>query len=234
MSAPDNGHAEGGTPEPAPAPRPSPAAKPPSGLPPASPGLTPPRSSGRRSMDGGSGRRSMDGGARRGRHMVEVPEGAERHEGLVVSRQEKVIDWLLLRPPARQLAHGCSLAAAACLHPASLHALARGRPPRLAAAGWGEMRPKAAPPQAAVAATAWRCAAHAAARPRLMATPRATSTPPPPPGLAVWLHQVQHPRGPLPPPSRKPRVDTCLECLSRLCSLASSSAAPTRAATSST
>ena len=41
----------------------------------------------------------MDGG-RRGRHAVEVPEGAERHEGLVVSRQEKVGAW---EPPALAL-----------------------------------------------------------------------------------------------------------------------------------
>lgn len=69
----------------------------PMGLPPPSPAQpgSLPRGSGRRSMDGNSrrstdgGRRSMDGG-RRGRHTVEVPEGAERHEGLVVSRQEKV------------------------------------------------------------------------------------------------------------------------------------------------
>ena len=70
----------------------------PMGLPPPSPAQpgSLPRGSGRRSMDGGNSRRSTDGGrrsidgGRRGRHTVEVPEGAERHEGLVVSRQEKV------------------------------------------------------------------------------------------------------------------------------------------------
>ncbi len=72
----------------------------PSGLPPPSPAPgSLPRGSGRRSMDAGNSRRSTDGGrrsidgGRRGRHTVEVPEGAERHEGLVVSRQEKVRCW---------------------------------------------------------------------------------------------------------------------------------------------
>ncbi|KAL4440355.1 hypothetical protein ABPG75_003356 [Micractinium tetrahymenae] len=67
---------------------PTPSPRPGSGRPPS--GLTPPRSAPRRSVDGG--RRSMDGHGtpRRGqRHTVEVPENAERHEGLVVSRQEK-------------------------------------------------------------------------------------------------------------------------------------------------
>ncbi|PSC71991.1 Cold shock domain-containing [Micractinium conductrix] len=58
----------------------------------ASPGRPPtattPRSAGRRSIDGGA-RRSIDGGRARHRHTVEVPENAEAHEGLVVSRQEK-------------------------------------------------------------------------------------------------------------------------------------------------
>lgn len=70
---PSGGGAHAG--DPTPSPRPS------SGRPPS--GLATPRSAPRRSMDGGTPRRGQ-------RHTVEVPENAERHEGLVVSRQEKV------------------------------------------------------------------------------------------------------------------------------------------------
>ncbi|KAL4429026.1 hypothetical protein ABPG77_006065 [Micractinium sp. CCAP 211/92] len=58
---------------------PSPSPRPGSGRPPS--GMTP-RSAPRRSIDCGTPRRGQ-------RHTVEVPENAERHEGLVVSRQEK-------------------------------------------------------------------------------------------------------------------------------------------------
>jgi hypothetical protein len=49
-----------------------------------------PRAGGARTPASPRNRRSMEGGRRSSRHLVEVPEGADKHEGLVVSRQEKV------------------------------------------------------------------------------------------------------------------------------------------------